>query len=63
MKKLPSNQIISCLNQLIEKVDSDYTKKIDNPKTSLKSVDSIEKQAIRDTNAIQRTIQLIKVYN
>ena len=63
MKTIPSSQIVSCLNQLIEKVDSDYTKKIDDPKTSFKSVDAIEKQAIRDTNAIQRTIQLIKVYN
>lgn len=62
MKQITSQQAISFLNQLINRIDAKYTAQIDNP-TSLKKVDQIELRAIKMTSEIQNVINYISLYN
>lgn len=61
--KLKNKDVILFLNELIQRIDAQYTKQIDNPKTSLKQVDQLESQSLQMTSEIQNVINYISLYN
>ena len=63
MKQLTNQQVINFLNKLIVKIDTQFTEQIDNPKTSLNTVDQLEAQSIKMTSEIQNVINYISLYN
>jgi hypothetical protein len=63
MKQITNQQAINFLKALIEKVDTKFTKTIDDPKTGRISADKLEAQSLSIISDIQKTISHISLYN